>query len=75
MTLKEGRNKGSYAVMDIRVEHDLERRLEALGLTAGTTVTVLNNDKKGAMTVKFRGTRFAMGRHIADNVMVKEAYV
>ena len=75
MTLKEGRTKGSYEVMDIRVEHDLERRLEALGLTAGTTVTVLNNDKKGAMTVKFRGTRFAMGRHIADNVIVKEAYV
>ena len=62
-------------MMGIRVEHDLERRLEALGLTAGTTVTVLNNDKKGAMTVKFRGTRFAMGRHIADNVIVKEAYV
>ncbi len=75
MTLKEGRNKGSYEVMDILVEHDLERRVEALGLTAGTTVTVLNNVKKGAMTVKFRGTRFAMGRHIADNVIVKEAYV
>ncbi len=75
MTLKEGRNKGVYEVIDIQVEHNLERRLEALGLTAGTLVVVLNNDKRGAMTVKFRGTRFAIGRHIANSIIVKEASV
>lgn len=73
MTLKEGKSKGVYEVVDILVELNLERRLEALGLTAGTLVVVLNNDKKGAMTVKFRGTRFAMGRHIAESILVKEA--
>ena len=39
----------------------------------GSRITVLNNDKKGAMTVKFRGTRFALGKRIADNIHVKEA--
>lgn len=72
MKLKEGKNHQVYEVVDIQVELNLERRLEALGLTTGTRVTILNNDKKGAITVKFRGTRFAMGRRIADHITVQE---
>ena len=75
MTLKEGTNNHTYVVEKIRIELNLERRLEALGLTEGSQITVLNNDKKVAMTVKFRGTRFAFGRRIADNIFVKEAAV
>ena len=73
MRLKEGKNGHIYVVEKIQPELDLERRLEALGLTEGSQITVLNNDKKGAMTVKFRGTRFALGRRIADNIIVREA--
>lgn len=72
MKLKEGKNNQIYEVVDIQVELNLERRLEALGLTTGTRVTILNNDKKGAITVKFRGTRFAMGKRIADHITVRE---
>lgn len=75
MKLKQGENHKTYEVLDIQVELNLERRLEALGLTTGAMVTVLNNDKKGALTVKFRGTRFALGGRIADNISVKEARV
>ena len=73
MRLKEGKNYHVYEVEDIEVELNLERRLEALGLTEGTKVTILNNNKKGSMTVKFRGTRFALGKRIADHITVKEA--
>ena len=72
MRLKEGKNHHTYVVEKIETELNLERRLEALGLTEGSRITILNNDKKGAMTVKFRGTRFALGRRIADNIFVKE---
>lgn len=72
MTLKEGNNDHTYVVENIKIELNIERRLEALGLTEGSRITVLNNDKKGAMTVKFRGTRFALGKHIADSIIVKE---
>ncbi|WP_072525060.1 FeoA family protein [Clostridium sp. Marseille-P3244] len=72
MKLKEGKNHHTYVVEKIEIELNLERRLEALGLTEGSRITILNNDKKGAMTVKFRGTRFALGRRIADNIFVKE---
>ncbi len=73
MTLKQGKNNKSYQVLSIDTELRLERRLEALGLTAGTRITILNNNKKGALTAKFRGTRFALGRQIADHIEVKEA--
>lgn len=72
MTLKEGNNGHTYVVENIKIELNIERRLEALGLTESSRITVLNNDKKGAMTVKFRGTRFALGKHIADGIIVKE---
>lgn len=72
MRLKEGKNQKEYLVREIHLELNLERRLEALGLTEGTRVMVLNNDKKGALTVKFRGTRFAVGKRIADHILVEE---
>lgn len=72
MRLKEGKNHHTYQVQGITIELNLERRLEALGLTPGSNITVLNNDKKGAITVRFRGTRFAMGRRIADHITVTE---
>ena len=72
MRLKEGKNNKVYIVERIEIEQNLERRLEALGLTTGSNITILNNDKKGAITVRFRGTRFALGKRIADNIVVEE---
>ena len=66
MRLKEGKNHHTYVVERIETELNLERRLEALGLTEGSKITILNNDKKGAMTVKFRGTRFALRAVFAE---------
>ena len=73
MRLKQEKHGRTYTVEEIHIELNLERRLEALGLTQGSQITILNNDKKGALTVRFRGTRFALGRRIADNIIVKEA--
>lgn len=73
MTLKMGKNQHTYIVRSIQLELSLERRLESLGLTEGALITILNNDKKGAMTVRFRGTRFALGKRIADHIEVEEA--
>lgn len=72
MRLKEGKNNHTYQVKEIDIELKLERRLEALGLTTGSKITILNNDKKGALTVRFRGTRFALGQRIANHINVEE---
>lgn len=73
MRLKEGKNQHTYQVLEIETELNLERRLEALGLTTGSNITILNNDKRGALTVRFRGTRFAIGKRIAEHITVEEA--
>ena len=73
MTLKMGKNQHTYIVRSIQLELSLERRLESLGLTEGAPITILNNDKNGAMTVRFRGTRFALGKRIAEHIEVEEA--
>lgn len=75
MTLKQGINHHTYEVKSIHIELSLERRLESLGLTEGALITILNNDKRGSLTVKFRGTRFALGRRIADHIEVSEVAV
>ena len=72
MVLKEGKNHHTYKVLSIHIEPQLERRLESLGLTEGSLITVLNNEKKGALTARFRGTRFALGKRIADNIEIAE---
>ena len=72
MTLKQGKNNKTYQVLSINIELLLERRLEALGLTEGAKITILNNNKKGALTARFRGTRLALGKRIADHIEVKE---
>lgn len=72
MYLKQGVDRHTYRVDSIDLELQLERRLEALGLTEGTLITILNNQKKGSLTIKFRGTRFAVGKRIAEHITVTE---
>lgn len=72
MCLKEGKDHHIYEVLDMHLEPELERRLKALGLNVGAGVEILNNRKRGAVIVKFRGVRFAFGSRIANHVLVKE---
>lgn len=72
MTLLDGKRRSTYRVTDMEEPLDTERRLEALGLTQGTPITILNYKRRGAVIVKVRGTRFAMGREIAAGILVEE---
>ncbi|MDD6734054.1 MAG: FeoA family protein [Lachnospiraceae bacterium] len=71
MTLWDGENSNSYILKQIMLEEILERRLEALGLNEGTVVTIMNKKKSGAMIVKVRGTRLALGKHITSQIEVE----
>lgn len=50
---------------------ELERRLEALGLITGSKVSVMRKKRKGAMIIKVRGTRFALGSGISSHIEVR----
>lgn len=47
MTLKEGKTGEIYIVEKLGLSGNLARRLWALGLTPGTKIRLLNNEKKG----------------------------
>lgn len=70
MYLCDGTIGNNYKVQDIKLPVNIEKRLEALGMTRGTLVTVLNSKGHGILIVKIRGTRFALGRNITKNILV-----
>lgn len=72
MSLLQGKIGSYYIVEELHLEGALERRLQALGLTSGTRVEVLNNKKSGTIIFKVRGTRLAIGKEIAEAIKVKE---
>ena len=73
MTIKEGKIGCSYLVQNMQLEHQTSYRLQALGLTEGTKLTILNNKRRGAVIFRVRGTRLAVGREIAKAIEIQEA--
>ena len=73
MNLCEAVNGGSYIVENIDLPFEMQRRLEALGMTNKTPVTVLNRKGKGILIIRLRGTRFALGYNITKNIEVTAA--
>ena len=72
MTLYEAKKGGSYCIKGLYVEPGITRRLQALGMNDGTIVNVLNRKKRGALIIRVRGTRLALGKHISSNIEISE---
>ena len=70
MYLCDGKIGNEYKVEDIDLPVNIEKRLEALGMTRGASIAVLNSKSRGVLIVKVRGTRFALGRNITKNILV-----
>ena len=58
----------SYIVEKIHLPFETERRLEALGMTDRTRISVLGRKGRGILIVKLRGSRFALGAAITHNI-------
>ena len=63
----------NYEIKGLYVEEGITRRLQALGLNDGTVITVLGRKKNGALIIRVRGTRLAIGRHISQRIEVEES--
>lgn len=73
MTLYEGKVGSAYVVKGIHLEQNaVARRLEALGLNEMTQLQIQNSKRKGALIIKVRGTRLAVGKQIAQGIEVEE---
>ena len=72
ITLWDAQIKKNYTVECILLENQTARRLEALGINEGTPICVLTRKRSGAMIVKVRGTRLALGKNISSHIEIKE---
>ena len=72
MTLYEAKKGENYRIEGLFVEPGITRRLQALGLNDGTVVNILNRKKHGALIIRVRGTRLALGKHISSNLEISE---
>ena len=71
MTLFEAQKEKEYKIKNLFTEVEITR-LQALGLSEGIMVKVLNRKNRGALSIKVRGTRLALGKHIAKGIAVEE---
>ena len=71
MVLEDAEINVTYLVEEVYLPRVLERRLDALGIINGTKIKLLNKKAHGAMVIFVRGTRFAIGSGIAENVKVR----
>ena len=72
MQLSKGKTGNTYKVVHADLPVQLEKRMEALGMTVGTNVSILHLKKGGTMVITIRGTRFAIGKGISQKIEVKE---
>ena len=64
LKLNDGEINGTYRVIAIEnLELPVERRLEAIGLTNGTNITILNKKKKEARKMLDKATRLGVSRY------------
>lgn len=73
MLLKDAGIGQTCIVERMNLPFQLERRLEALGMTNETSVSVQNRKGDGILIIKLRGTRFALGSNITKNIEVRLA--
>lgn len=70
MTLLQANTGGVYSIENIELEASATRRMQTLGMTKGTNITVVNKKRFGAVIIKVRGSRFALGRRFAEGVFL-----
>ena len=73
MLLKDAVVGQTCVVEKINLPFQMTRRLEALGMTDNTPVSVLNRKGRGILIIRLRGTRFALGYNITKNIEVRLA--
>lgn len=60
-----------YEVKSLSLERAVEGRLQALGLTEGTKIKILNHKRGGSIIFNVRGTRLAVGKKIAEAITLQ----
>lgn len=71
MKLCEGRIGEEYIVKEINLPTKITRRLQMLGMTNGVTVRLLTKKRSGAVILRLRGCRYALGGAFARGIAIE----
>jgi ferrous iron transport protein A len=58
-------------VVGVRGGWGLQRRLADMGLTPNVRIRLINSQVAGPVVIELRGSRLALGRGVAQKIMVK----
>jgi ferrous iron transport protein A len=72
MPLAMARPGELLSVIGLRAGWGLQRRLADMGLTPGVQIRVINSQMSGPVIIDLRGSRIALGRGVAQKILVKE---
>ena len=72
MKLFCGEKGKKYLTENVFLSKKTKEHLEAFGITKGAELLVLESKNKGAMIIKVRGTRLALGRDFLLGINVGE---
>ena len=72
MILSDAKTGFSYTIEKIELDLKIKRRLQILGMTHGTKISILNKKASGPMIIKVRGTRFAVGKRFCDGIFLED---
>ncbi|MCI8803960.1 MAG: ferrous iron transport protein A [Oscillibacter sp.] len=72
MLLKDMQVGETCVVENISLPFQMERRLQVLGMTRRTKISVVNRKGRGILIIKLRGSRFALGEHITASIAVRK---
>lgn len=71
MTLGSANKGTTYRVENVDIDINIKRRLEALGLTNGTKIKLINRNSNGSIIFMVRGSRLAVGKYIAESITIQ----
>lgn len=72
MVLSKALKNNDYVIENINLDVKIKRRLQMLGMTKGTKITILNKKRLGPMIIKVRGSRFALGKKFCDGISLED---
>lgn len=73
MLLKDAEIGREYFIGSFDLDQATLRRLNALGMTRGTRIKLLNRNNGDSVIIVVRGSRLALGRLISRAISLKEA--
>ena len=61
----------TITVTGFRAGSGLQRRLADMGFTQGVQIKIISSEPRGPMLIELRGSRLALGRGVAQHILVE----